>query len=117
MASPLPARLEPDSTRRDWSVAELELLPDIGNRHEIIDGELLVTPAPKLMHQVALRELAVTLHPSVVAVGLELRSAPAAVRRGARSEDQPDILTDSLAWRPRESERAFYALPLLTRRT
>jgi Uma2 family endonuclease len=37
------------STR--WKSADLELLPDNGNRYEIIDGELLVTRAPHWKHQ------------------------------------------------------------------
>lgn len=31
-----------------WTTADLELLPDNGNRYEIIDGELFVTRAPLL---------------------------------------------------------------------
>ncbi|UFP95149.1 Uma2 family endonuclease [Gloeobacter morelensis] len=34
-----------------WTAADLELLPDNGNRYEIIDGELLVTRAPHWKHQ------------------------------------------------------------------
>lgn len=34
-----------------WSSADLELLPDNGNRYEIIDGELYVTRAPHNKHQ------------------------------------------------------------------
>lgn len=34
-----------------WTVADLELLPDNGNRYEIIDGELFVTRAPHWKHQ------------------------------------------------------------------
>jgi hypothetical protein len=34
-----------------WSVAMLDALPDDGLRREIIDGELLVTPAPSWRHQ------------------------------------------------------------------
>jgi hypothetical protein len=30
----------------DWTVEMLDALPDDGNRYEIIDGELFVTPAP-----------------------------------------------------------------------
>ena len=29
-----------------WKSADLDLLPDNGNRYEIIDGELIVTRAP-----------------------------------------------------------------------
>lgn len=34
-----------------WTVADLELLPDNGNRYEIVDGELLMTRAPRWSHQ------------------------------------------------------------------
>ena len=34
-----------------WTTADLELLPDNGNRYEIIDGELFVTRAPHFQHQ------------------------------------------------------------------
>lgn len=34
-----------------WTSADLELLPDNGNRYEIIDGELFVTRAPGWRHQ------------------------------------------------------------------
>ena len=34
-----------------WTSADLELLPDNGNRYEIIDGELYVTRAPHWKHQ------------------------------------------------------------------
>jgi Uma2 family endonuclease len=33
--------------------AELDALPDDGRRHELIDGVLLVTPAPRFHHQLA----------------------------------------------------------------
>jgi len=34
-----------------WTTADIELLPDNGNRYEIIDGELFVTRAPHWKHQ------------------------------------------------------------------
>ena len=34
-----------------WTFADLERLPDDGNRYEIIDGSLLVSPAPTPRHQ------------------------------------------------------------------
>ena len=43
------------STR--WQSADLELLPDNGNRYEIIDGELLVTRAPHWKHQRVITKL------------------------------------------------------------
>lgn len=39
------------SDRLRWTTADLELLPDNGNRYEIIDGELFVTRSPHWGHQ------------------------------------------------------------------
>lgn len=44
-----------------WSYAEFARLPDDGNRHEIIDGELHVTPAPRPAHQSVVGELTTRL--------------------------------------------------------
>ncbi len=37
---------------RRWTIADLETLPDDGNRYELIDGELHVTTAPHVYHQI-----------------------------------------------------------------
>ncbi|WP_337169666.1 Uma2 family endonuclease [Gemmatimonas aurantiaca] len=42
----------PNVQERRWSVEDVWALPDDGNRHETVDGELLVSPAPKVKHQV-----------------------------------------------------------------
>jgi len=34
-----------------WTTADLELLPDNGNRYELVDGELFVSRAPHWKHQ------------------------------------------------------------------
>src|SRR5262249_25516251 len=43
--------------RRHWTVDDLDDLPDDGQRYEVIDGELFVTPAPALDHQAAVGTL------------------------------------------------------------
>lgn len=45
------------SSPSPWTYEEYLLLPDDGNRYEIIDGELLVTPAPKTRHQQLVKDL------------------------------------------------------------
>ena len=40
-----------------WTAAEVQALPDDGMRHEVIDGELLVTPTPTWRHQDAAKQL------------------------------------------------------------
>lgn len=42
---------------KQWTYEMLESLPDDGNRYEIIDGELFVTPPPAFGHQRAQWEL------------------------------------------------------------
>ena len=92
MHMPAPQPLAPDTSRRDWTVEELALLPDDGNRYEVVDGELLVTPAPGWLHQRAARELVRLFLPYLEQTGLELYFAPTAVRWGARSEVEPDLI-------------------------
>ena len=46
-------RMRMPTIKRRWTVADLEDLPDRGERHEVIDGALFVTPAPSLDHQAA----------------------------------------------------------------
>lgn len=43
--------------RRQWTVDDLQDLPDDGQRYEVIDGELFVTPAPSADHQAAVGKL------------------------------------------------------------
>ena len=38
-------------TGRPFTVADLEAMPDDGNRYELIDGMLIVSPAPSWGHQ------------------------------------------------------------------
>jgi Uma2 family endonuclease len=42
---------EPRGKPDDWTYAEYARLPDDGNHYEVIDGEVLVTPAPSTGHQ------------------------------------------------------------------
>lgn len=83
----MPAALTPD-----WTVEMVHALPDDGKRYEVVDGELLVTPAPFAPHQNAVLELAVLLKAYAESVGLHVLVAPFAVMYSARTEVQPDLL-------------------------
>ncbi len=48
-------------TTDDWTVDDLARLPDDGLRYELVDGVLLVSPAPRPLHQRAVLELALLL--------------------------------------------------------
>ena len=41
-----------------WTLDMVRALPDDGNRYEVLDGVLLVTPIPTLLHQRAIGERA-----------------------------------------------------------
>jgi Uma2 family endonuclease len=76
----------------DWTLERVHALPDDGNRYELLDGELLVTPAPSWQHQTVLLALYRVIHPFVEASGaLGCLIAPAAVTFSQRRELQPDL--------------------------
>jgi Uma2 family endonuclease len=75
-----------------WTADMARRLPDDGNRYEVVYGELLVTPSPRLWHQELVRRLLVALanylqaHP----VGLVFAS-PADISWGEDVLVQPDV--------------------------
>jgi Uma2 family endonuclease len=82
------------ATHTEWTVDMLDALPDDGQRYEIIDGELFMTPSPADVHQYVVGELHARLlgylrrsgvgHPVV---------SPSDVRREDRRTNrvQPDV--------------------------
>ena len=77
---------------RRWTREEVLALPDNGNRYELFDGELLVTPAPSGPHQVALGRLFSAIAPYVAAHGLgETLWSPADLDLGTGQVSQPDL--------------------------
>ena len=77
---------------RQWTREEVLALPDDGNRYELIDGELLVSPSPTWGHQLALLALFRRLDPFVKRhqLGTTL-IAPADLDLGRRYVVQPDL--------------------------
>src|SRR3989304_2267606 len=51
----------PDTARR-YTLEEVLAFPEDGNRYELVDGELLVTPAPVQPHEIVLVRLVGYLH-------------------------------------------------------
>jgi Uma2 family endonuclease len=83
--------------RQHYTVHDLDAMPEDGVRREIINGELFVTPAPRLWHQAAMRELLAHLRPYVRASALRLLAAPTAVRAGEHTQVEPDVIVFSRA--------------------
>lgn len=74
-----------------FTVDDLEGMPDDGKRYELIDGELLVSPAPRYAHQIVSMELSALLH-AVCPSDLRVIPAPFAVQPDRSNEVQPDVL-------------------------
>ena len=76
---------------RPFTVDDLEGFPDDGNRYELIDGMLLVSPAPSWEHQ----EVGLSLFTQLRALcppDLRALAAPFAVQTALDSEVQPDVI-------------------------
>ncbi|MGE0441453.1 MAG: Uma2 family endonuclease [Gemmatimonadales bacterium] len=77
---------------RSWTRADVLALPDDGNRYELVDGELLVTPIPRPAHQEAVLALVERLRPYVRAHALgHCLVAPADLDLQAGQLLQPDV--------------------------
>ncbi len=75
-----------------WTAERIRALPDDGFRHEVVDGEHLVTPAPRAQHQIALSELEAILRPYVKEHGLgRVIHSPADLEFDPHTLMQPDL--------------------------
>ncbi len=80
------------SAPTQWTAAMVHALPDDGNRYEVIDGELFVTPAPSWNHQDAVGEMFDRLRDYVRAHAIgRARFAPADIEFSEQALVQPDL--------------------------
>jgi Uma2 family endonuclease len=94
---------------RPLTRADLEHTPDDGHRYELIDGMLLVSPAPRERHQEVVGNLFVELKSSCPR-HLKVLLAPFAVALADDTEVQPDIV---VAPRMQFTEQELPGPPLL----
>jgi Uma2 family endonuclease len=79
-------------TARHWTREMVLALPDDGNRYELFDGELLVTPSPAPPHQIAVTILLRTLDSFCSSNGLGwVMTSPADLSLGGEQLSQPDL--------------------------
>ena len=74
----------------EWTVDDIDAIPDDGLQYELIDGMLVVSPAPVPRHQRVVLELAIVLHARCPA-DLEVFVAPLDFRPDRRNSLQPDV--------------------------
>jgi Uma2 family endonuclease len=75
-----------------YTVDDLENFPDDGNRYELLDGVLLVTPQAAASHQIVASRIQTELAISLQKPGLAHVVGPGAVVRMPNTQLQPDIL-------------------------
>lgn len=82
----------------DWTVDRALALPSDGNRYEVLDGELFVTPAPSVPHQLILSRLFTQMHAYIETNRLGyLLWSPADIAFSPRRLVQPDLFV--VPWR------------------
>ena len=75
-----------------YTVEDLERFPDDGNRYELLDGVLLVTPAPNAEHQLIAAMLIARLLVAVEPLGVARVVGPGAIACPPRTQLEPDVL-------------------------
>lgn len=76
---------------REFTRDDLATMPDDGNRYELIDGLLVVSPAPTPRHQGVITELLFRLR-SACPEDLRVRCAPLDIVLSEHTVLQPDLL-------------------------
>jgi Uma2 family endonuclease len=103
----------PNLARR-WTREEVLALPDDGNRYELIDCELLVTPSPRALHQRAVWALYDRVHPYVRANRLGRTGlAPSDLDLESGQSVQPDLFVVPLRDGREPIEWSEFGIPLL----
>ncbi len=85
-----------------YTVDDLDRFPRDGNRYEVLDGVLLVTPAPGNTHQLIISRLVMHLANALQAPGHAFVVAPGAVSFPPRTQLEPDILVTAARYPVRE---------------
>jgi len=85
--------IEPMATVTKLTYDDLAAMPEDRNRYEIIDGELYVTPAPNLKHQIVIKKLVGVLDRFVCEHDLGfVIMAPTDVVLSPQNVVEPDVL-------------------------
>lgn len=102
----------PSLVERYWTAEDVRALPEDGNRYECIDGVLLVTPAPRGLHQRACMAMIRALDAFVAEHSLgELLYSPADIELEHGTLVQPDLFV-ALGWAPPYEWRSITGLRL-----
>ena len=102
-----------------YTVDDLENFPHDGNRYELLDGVLLVTPGPALWHQVIASRLQGRLTEALQSTGHAYVVGPGTVVRMPNTQLEPDILVFPSRFSPetdwRKVNEHWLAVEILSR--
>lgn len=88
------------TSKTKWDYASYATIPDDGRRHEIIDGEHFVNPAPSLYHQTISRRIQFQLYSVIELAELGVVfDAPVDLQLSDHDIVQPDLVVISKAKR------------------
>lgn len=107
----MPAALDRYYTRQ-----EVLAFPDDGNRYELVHGELLVSPSPRLTHQLVVGNLYAALREYVCKNGLGYALlSPADISFGGRDDVlvQPDVFVVGAGYRGAQEWEEIRSLALV----
>ena len=91
-----------------FTIEMLDDLPDDGNRYELLEGMLLVTPAPSLTHQIVATRLTIILSAALAGTRKAHVVAIGALQRGDNTQLQPDILVFPSSFPPSSNWRTVH---------
>lgn len=93
LAVVIPADWVPGPPQGSWTYGDYAALPADGHRYEIVNGVLLMTPAPSPGHQDIVGEIFSCLRTSVKLAGLgRVFPGPVDVELGPKDVFQPDVV-------------------------
>jgi Uma2 family endonuclease len=84
-----------------FTIDDLARFPDDGNRYELLDGYLIVTPAPGAPHQIIASRLMAYLFEALARPGHAHVVGPGVVVRAPRTQLQPDVLVYPARYSPK----------------
>lgn len=96
-----------------WTYEEYRRLPDDGNRYEIIDGRLYVTPSPSMPHQTVSRRLQFLFYALEQGGKGYIIDAPADLLMPGADPVQPDLMYLTVDQKEQIRKAAVFGPPTL----
>ncbi len=107
-----PADWVPGPPQGSWTYEDYAALPDDGRRYEIVNGVLVMAPAPGTGHQSIAVRIAYYLFPHVDLAGIgKLFTGPVDVELGPKNVYQPDLVVVLNAHLERVTEKKISGAP------